>query len=96
MKTHMELKLRDHEGRAVLVRVEHNSQAINDFLALQYSVLGVGANYLGRDKFVAAERVESITGYKMAPMLTVLANMADALLDLSCNKVTGSGERVSA
>ena len=96
MKTHMELHLRDGGGRKVLVKVEHDSSKPTDYTAITYVVIALGVNYSGRERLAAAEYIEQVTQYKLAPMMTALGNMVDALLDLSCNKVTGSGERVNA
>lgn len=86
---HMEMKLRDYSGRAVLVRVDHNPAALTDKLALTYSVVGLGVNYDGKELLVAADSVERITKYKLAPLVAAISNMVDALLDLSCNVVAG-------
>lgn len=96
MKTHMELKLRDHQGRTVLVRVEYDSTADSDYAALDYSVVAVGAHYRGKHACDAALTVSTVTEYKEAPLFTAIMSMTDALLDLSCNQVTGHGGRVNS
>lgn len=86
MITHLELKLRDRNDRAVLVRVTHNSEALTDWLSLNYHLTGHTLHYDGREPGVLVDMLSQRTDcYTAGRLLTMCLNMADALLDMSCS-----------